>query len=76
MLWKMSVSVKSLVKGRDYHDCKATFTELKPGDLVLVHNLTLRGGLGKLQSFWGDKGCIVIGRKGDNSLVCDVQKGI
>ena len=67
-------SVKSLAKGRDYHDRKATFTGLKPGDRVLVRNLTLRGSPGKLRSFWEDKMHIVIGRKGDNSPVYDVQK--
>ena len=36
-------SVKLLAKGRDYHDRKATFTVLKPGDQVLVHNMTPRG---------------------------------
>ena len=67
-------SAKSLAKGRDYHDRKATFTRLKPGDWVLVHNLTPRGGPEKLWSFWEDKVHIVIGRKGDNSPVYDVQK--
>ena len=69
-------SVRSLAKGSDYHDRKATFTGLKPGDRVLVRNLTPRGGPGKLRSFWEDKMYIVIGRKGDNSPVYDVQKNL
>ena len=67
-------SAKSLAKERDYHDRKATFTGLKPGDQVLVRNLTPRGGSRKLRSFWKDKLYIVVERKGDNSPVCDVQK--
>ena len=62
-------SAKSIAKGRDYHDCKATFTGLKPGDRVLVRNLTPRGGPWKLRSFWEDKVYILVGRKGDNSPV-------
>ena len=58
----------------DYHNRKATFTGLKPGDRVLMCNLTPRGGPGKLRSFWEDKVYIVIGRKGDNSPMYDVQK--
>ena len=65
-------SAKSLAKGRDYHDHKATFTGLKPGDQVLLRNLTPGGGPGYLRSFWKDKMCIVIERKGDNSPVYDV----
>ena len=67
-------SVKSLAKGRDYHDRKATFTGLKPGDQVLVRNLTPRGGPMKLRSFWEDNVYIVIGRKRDYNPVHDVQK--
>ena len=67
-------SAESLAKGRDYHDRKATFMGLKPGDWVLVCNMTPRGGPGKLQSFWEDKVYIVIGRIGDNSPVYDVRK--
>ena len=67
-------SIKSLTRGRDYHDRKATFTRLKSGDWVLLRNLTPRGGPGKLQSLWEDKVYIVIGRKGDNNPVYDVQK--
>ena len=69
-------SVKLLAKGRDYHDRKATFTGLKPGDRILVRNLTPRGSPAKLRLFWEDKVHIVIGRKGDNSPVYDVQKKI
>ena len=62
-------SAKSSAKGRDYHDRKATFTGLKPGDQVLVLNLTPRGCPGKLRSFWEDKVYTVIGRN-----MYDVQK--
>ena len=41
-------SAKSLAKGTDQHDRKATLTGKKPADPVLVHNLTPRGGPGKL----------------------------
>ena len=47
---------------------------MKPVDRILVRNLTPRGSLLKLRSFWEDKVHIVIGRKGDNSPVYDVQK--
>ena len=47
---------------------------MKPGDRILVRNLTPRGSPVKLWSFWEDKVYIVIGRKGDNSPVNDVQK--
>ena len=57
-------SRKSAEIGKKHYDKKIWCTELKPGDRVLVRNLSERGGLGKLRSHWEDQIHVVVERKG------------
>ncbi len=64
---------KSAKRGqRNYNQCAWSST-LKPGDHVLVRNLTPRGGPGKLCSHWEDMIYVVNGRKGPDSPVYAVE---
>ena len=42
----------SEIQNKSNYDKIARSTVLQPGDRVLVHNLSERGGPGKLKSFW------------------------
>ena len=54
-------------RGRRQYDKKVRSTIIKHGDMVLVRNLTLRGGLGKLSFFWKDEVYVVLSRKSPDS---------
>ena len=45
-------------RGENYYDKRCRSTVLQPEDRVLVRNLTLRGGPGKLRSFREDELCL------------------
>ena len=56
---------KSATDGKQQYDGKVRFSKLQPGDRVLVRNLSERGGLGKLQSYWEQEIYVEIEQRGD-----------
>ena len=65
---------KSTTHGRQQHDKYARSSVLQPGDRVLVHNLSPRGGPGKLRSYWETDIHQVVQRNGPDSPVYVVKK--
>ncbi|KAK7904447.1 hypothetical protein WMY93_017054 [Mugilogobius chulae] len=64
---------KSAKRGQDHYNQRAWSSTLKPGDHVLVRNLTPRGGPGKLRSHWEDVVHVVREAKGPESPVYVVE---
>lgn len=60
---------KSAKRSRDYYNQRAWSSTLKPGDHVLVRNLTPRGGPGKLRSHWEEVVHVVRESKGPVYIV-------
>ena len=60
-------------QNRESYNKRARSSALKPGDRLLVKNVSERGGLGKLRSFWEDKIYAVDSRKGLDSFVYEVH---
>ena len=61
-------------KRRDKHNLSAKLELLKIGTRVLVRNLIVRGGTGKLRSFWEEEIYKIIDQKDNNVLVYSIQE--
>ncbi len=59
---------KSAMDGKRHYDHKVRFSNLQPGDRVLVRNLSERGWPGKLRSYWERKIHVVREKKATSSL--------
>ncbi|XP_048580823.1 uncharacterized protein LOC116616199 isoform X2 [Nematostella vectensis] len=68
-----SKSTAQAARGKRYYEEKVRCSSLKPGDRVLVRNLSERGGPGKLRSYFEDQVFVVVNQKGESSPVYEVR---
>ncbi|KAK7909570.1 hypothetical protein WMY93_014254 [Mugilogobius chulae] len=59
---------KSARRGQQCYNQRAWSSTLRPGDHVLVRNLTPRGGPGKLRSYWEENIYVVREKRGDSPV--------
>ncbi|CAL9690999.1 unnamed protein product [Knipowitschia caucasica] len=66
-------AVKEAARGKSYYDKKVKGRDLRPGDRVLLRNLTPRGGPTKIQSYWEDQVYTIRERKAEDSPVYQIS---
>ena len=73
--YKIAAKNTEQQKGKDRDRCnsRATLGKLKPGDQVLMRNLSQRGGPGKLRSYWEPDVHVVVEVKGETGLVYAIR---
>ena len=67
-----SASKEAKQNEKEYNK-KIRVTDLRPGDRVLVRNLSQRGGPGKLRSYWEDMVHVVVRRMENDAPVFEVR---
>ena len=65
MSWPGRISPSQQVMQRKQYDRKVQFSNLQPGDRLLVRNLLERGARGKLRSHWEQEVRIIVEQKSD-----------
>ena len=60
-------------RGKQYYDRRIRSSELRPGDRVLVRNLSKLGKPYKLRSHWEEEIHVVVARRGEDSSVYTVK---
>ena len=66
-------SQESGARAKKYYDRKLRSSVLQPNDCVLVHNLSERGGPGKLRAHWEDQIHCIVRQRGPDSPVYEVK---
>ena len=66
-------SQESGARAKEYYDRKLLSSVLQPNDHVLVHNLSERGGAGKLRAHWEDQIHSIVRQRGPDSPVYEVK---